>query len=117
MRRFRRQQADQRQGKIEHCGHDETLAQSRRLRQVAGRSGGDNLRRTVYMLAVALTETSPFFPAATIGLPAAPALVAGFADAAWLTPDGEVEILKLGEAAKRAKATPPFLCHTRATAR
>src|SRR5579875_1375525 len=64
-----------------------------------------------------LIETSTPLSTAAIGLPAAPALVAGFGEAAWLTPDGEVEILPLGEAAQRAKATAPFLCHTRATAR
>ena len=46
----------------------------------------------------------------------APALVAGPAAAAWLSPEGEIEILPLTEAAKRAKAAPPFLCHARATA-
>ncbi len=48
-------------------------------------------------------------------LPAAPALVAGPAAAAWLSPEGEIETLTLAEAGKRAKATPPFLCHARAT--
>ena len=66
---------------------------------------------------MSLTETSRASPAAGVRLPDAPALVAGFAQAAWLTPDGEVDIVSLGEATRRAKATPPFLCHTRATAR
>ncbi|HEY1503780.1 MAG TPA: ATP-dependent DNA helicase [Stellaceae bacterium] len=66
---------------------------------------------------MSLTETSYSPPAAVIRLPDAPALVAGFARAAWLTADGEVEIVTLAEAARRAKVTPPFLCHARATAR
>jgi ATP-dependent DNA helicase DinG len=49
-------------------------------------------------------------------LPSAPALVAGPAGAAWLSPEGEIEVLGLAEARRRAKATPPFLCHARATA-
>jgi len=49
-------------------------------------------------------------------LPAAPTLVAGPAAAAWLSPEGEIEILTLAEAAKRAKSAAPFLCHARATA-
>ncbi len=49
-------------------------------------------------------------------LPAAAALVAGPANAVWLSPEGEVEILSRAEAAKRAKAAPPFVCHARATA-
>ncbi|HEV8013973.1 MAG TPA: ATP-dependent DNA helicase [Stellaceae bacterium] len=66
---------------------------------------------------MSLTASSLHPPAAALVLPDAPALVAGFAQAAWLSPDGEVELLSLGEAARRAKATPPFLCHARATAR
>ncbi len=50
-------------------------------------------------------------------MPAAPALVAGVAEAAWLSQDGEITILPLAEAARRARATPPILCHARATAR
>src|SRR6185312_7585613 len=50
-------------------------------------------------------------------LPAAPALVAGVAEAAWLSPDGEIALLSLAEAARRARDTPPFVCHARATAR
>jgi ATP-dependent DNA helicase DinG len=49
-------------------------------------------------------------------IPAAPVLVAGPAGAVWLSPDGELEILSRAEAGKRAKASPPFLCHARATA-
>ncbi|HET7593886.1 MAG TPA: ATP-dependent DNA helicase [Stellaceae bacterium] len=52
-----------------------------------------------------------------MALPAAPALVAGVAEAAWLSPDGEIVLLPPAEAARRARGTPPFLCHARATAR
>jgi ATP-dependent DNA helicase DinG len=52
-----------------------------------------------------------------VALPMAPALVAGVAEAAWLSPDGEIALLSLAEAARRARDTPPFLCHARATAR
>ncbi|HEY3917026.1 MAG TPA: ATP-dependent DNA helicase [Stellaceae bacterium] len=74
------------------------------------------------LVPVSLTDSSRFSPlavpaATAIGLPAAPALVAGAAQAAWLSPDGEVELLSLAEAGRRAKVTPPFLCHARATAR
>src|SRR5258707_4994937 len=52
-----------------------------------------------------------------VALPAAPALVAGVAEAAWLSPDGEIALLSLAEAARPGRDTPPFLCHARATAR
>jgi ATP-dependent DNA helicase DinG len=52
-----------------------------------------------------------------VALPDAPALVAGVREAAWLSPDGEVAILPLEEAARRARGAPPILCHARATAR
>ncbi len=45
-----------------------------------------------------------------------PALVAGLTGAVWLSPDGEVESLKAGDAARRARQTPPLVCHARATA-
>src|ERR1700722_20920956 len=80
-------------------------------------SGGDKRSRTFYVFPVSLTASSLHPPAAALVLPDAPALVAGFAQAAWLSPDGEVEIVTLAEATRRAKATPPFLCHARATAR
>ena len=62
------------------------------------------------------TGMSPDFDP-TLALPAAPALVAGIRQAAWLSPEGEIELLPLAEAARRARATPPLLCHARATAR
>ena len=52
-----------------------------------------------------------------IAMPAAPVVIVGSARATWLTPDGEIETLTLAEAARRARATPPLLCHARAVAR
>ena len=56
-------------------------------------------------------------PPEGIVLPAAPALVAGVTEAAWLSPEGEIALLPFAEAARRAREAPPFLCHARATAR
>ena len=61
------------------------------------------------------TGTKPLADAAA--LPAAPSLVAGVTEAAWLSPEGEITLLPFPEAARRARETPPFLCHARATAR
>ncbi|HVA13512.1 MAG TPA: ATP-dependent DNA helicase, partial [Stellaceae bacterium] len=66
---------------------------------------------------MSLTETSHPSAAPALVLPGAPALVAGAAGAAWLSADGEIERLSIAEAGRRAKATAPFLCHARATAR
>ncbi|MGY8990110.1 MAG: ATP-dependent DNA helicase, partial [Rhodospirillales bacterium] len=52
-----------------------------------------------------------------IRIPAAPALIAGVRSAAWLSADGEIEDLTLAEAAKKASATPPMVCHAKATQR
>ena len=52
-----------------------------------------------------------------IRLPKAASLVAGMTRAAWLASDGEIELLPLAEAVRRARAAPPFVCHARATAR
>ncbi|MBU0725827.1 MAG: ATP-dependent DNA helicase [Alphaproteobacteria bacterium] len=52
----------------------------------------------------------------TLTLPNAPVLVAGRKQAAWITPDGEMESLPLAEAARRVVLEPPILCHARATA-
>ena len=55
-------------------------------------------------------------------VPRVPVLVAGVSRAAWLTIDGELETIELAEAARRVggdslfRATPPILCHARATA-
>jgi ATP-dependent DNA helicase DinG len=62
---------------------------------------------------------SPIQPAPSprAALPEAAALVAGVGRAHLLTPDGELEALDLEEAARRAVACPPLVCHMRATAR
>jgi len=49
-------------------------------------------------------------------LPRAPLLHAGLSEAAWITPDGEIELVTRREAAARARRTPPLLCHLRVTA-
>jgi ATP-dependent DNA helicase DinG len=49
--------------------------------------------------------------------PAAPALAVGYARAAWLSPEGEIERLDPVEAARRARKSPPMLCHGRAVSR
>ena len=51
------------------------------------------------------------------GSPEAPALVAGVAEAAWLSPDGEIALLPAAAAARRAREAAPLVCHARATAR
>ncbi|MSP89489.1 MAG: ATP-dependent DNA helicase [Alphaproteobacteria bacterium] len=62
--------------------------------------------------------TPPLQPA----LPRAPVLVAGATRAAWLSSEGEIEIIDLAEAARRVggdslfRAVPPILCHGRAVA-
>jgi ATP-dependent DNA helicase DinG len=50
-------------------------------------------------------------------LPRAPALVAGFREVLWLTPDGEIETLAPAEARRRVEDETPMLCHAQATAR
>ncbi len=50
-------------------------------------------------------------------VPRAPVLVAGFAEALWLTADGEIEALTPAEARSRVERELPMLCHARATAR
>jgi ATP-dependent DNA helicase DinG len=47
----------------------------------------------------------------------APALNVGATQAAWLSPDGEIELLSLAEAARHAAAGPALLVHAPATAR
>lgn len=49
-------------------------------------------------------------------LPEAPALAVGARQAALVLPDGEVVTLPVDEAARKARATPPILCHARAVA-
>lgn len=49
-------------------------------------------------------------------LPSSPALIVHPKGAVWLTPDGEIEDLSHGDAARRARAEPPLLCHLPAVA-
>ncbi|MBL8660368.1 MAG: ATP-dependent DNA helicase, partial [Rhodospirillales bacterium] len=56
--------------------------------------------------------------AARARLPDAPALAVGFDEAVWVSPDGEVERLDPGEAARRVeRGAMPLVCHARAVAR
>jgi len=50
-------------------------------------------------------------------VPRAPALVAGFRETVWLSPDGEIEALSAEEARSRLKTETAMVCHARATAR
>src|SRR5580704_8722180 len=54
---------------------------------------------------------------AHILVPRAPALVAGFREVAWLSPEGEIEALSPDEAKTRLKTDTAMVCHARATAR
>lgn len=55
-------------------------------------------------------------PPSRILLPRAPALVAGVRESVWLDTDGEFLHLSPPEAAARAQAEPPLLCHAPAVA-
>src|SRR5277367_3794873 len=50
-------------------------------------------------------------------VPRAAALVAGFRDVVWLSPDGEIETLSVEEAKSRLDRETAMVCHARATAR
>ncbi|HEX3884019.1 MAG TPA: ATP-dependent DNA helicase [Stellaceae bacterium] len=50
-------------------------------------------------------------------VPRAAAIVAGFREVVWLTPDGEVEALSPDEARHRLQDETVMVCHARATAR
>ncbi len=50
-------------------------------------------------------------------VPRAPALVAGFREIVWLSPDGEIETLGPAEARRRLDGEVPMVCHARAVAR
>jgi len=54
---------------------------------------------------------------AEVRVPAAPVLAAGITRAAWLTPDGEIDEMRLSEAGQRAASEPPIVVHAPATAR
>src|SRR3984893_6258917 len=50
-------------------------------------------------------------------VPQVPALVAGFREVIWLSPEGEIEALSPGEARSRLDGETPLVCHARAVAR
>jgi len=54
---------------------------------------------------------------ARVLVPSAPALVAGFREVVWLSPDGEIEALSPDEAKARLSRETVMVCHARATAR
>jgi ATP-dependent DNA helicase DinG len=56
-------------------------------------------------------------PEARVLVPRAPALVAGFREVVWLSPDGEVEAISPDEAKTRLASETVMACHARATAR
>jgi ATP-dependent DNA helicase DinG len=56
-------------------------------------------------------------PGAGVLVPRAAALVAGFREVVWLSPDGEVEALSVDEARHRLETETAMVCHARATAR
>ena len=53
---------------------------------------------------------------ASLLLPDAPILVAHPGKAVWLSPEGEIESLRLEQAGRRVRQTPPILCHRLAVA-
>ena len=59
----------------------------------------------------------PSPPGQMAGAPPTPALVAGFTEALWLSPEGEIELLDRLEIQRRSAKSPPLLCHAPATAR
>src|SRR5947208_2487934 len=70
------------------------------------------------MLSAATTSgmTVPQLPEPVL-VPRAPALVAGFREVVWLSPDGEIEALAPAEARARLEGETPLVCHARAVAR
>jgi ATP-dependent DNA helicase DinG len=50
-------------------------------------------------------------------VPRAPALVAGFREVVWLSPEGEIEALSAAAARARLERETPLVCHARAVAR
>ncbi len=80
-----------------------------RCRQMTGQAGPG----PVYSAAMSQAPDAP----STNPLDAAPALIAGFRDAVWLHPDGEVETISHRDAQARLKGgIRPLVCHRRATA-
>src|SRR5882762_1439211 len=64
----------------------------------------------------ALTIASSSLPDRVL-VPRAPALVAGFREILWLSPEGEIEALSLAEARARLEGESAMVCHARAVAR
>src|ERR1700680_1361560 len=56
-------------------------------------------------------------PVRGVLVPKTAALVAGFREVVWLSPDGEIEALSVDEARLRLETETPMVCHARATAR
>src|ERR1700686_2348877 len=50
-------------------------------------------------------------------VPQVPALVPGFREVIWLSPEGEIEALSPAEARSRLDGETPLVCHARAVAR
>src|ERR1700732_928736 len=62
---------------------------------------------------IAAGESAP----SRILVPRAAAIVAGFREVVWLSPDGEIEALSVDEARSRLETETAMVCHARATAR
>ncbi|HEX3863273.1 MAG TPA: ATP-dependent DNA helicase [Stellaceae bacterium] len=56
-------------------------------------------------------------PLASVQVPRAAALMAGFREIVWLSPDGEIEALSPAETQLRLEGETPLVCHARAVAR
>jgi len=82
---------------------------------VRGPAGGTIVRRMTGLLPQDAKGTAISPP--QFSRPAAPCLVAGLTSALWLTPDGEVEELDRTAAGRKARLTPPLVCHAKALAR
>ncbi|MFZ2004954.1 MAG: hypothetical protein WAV02_07690, partial [Stellaceae bacterium] len=67
---------------------------------------------------IAASESAPDSSSpARLLVPRAPALVAGYREVVWLSPDGEIEALSPDEAKARLASETAMVCHARATAR
>ncbi len=63
------------------------------------------------------TTHQPANAPASVLMPQAPVLVAGYREVMWLNAEGEIEALSAADAARRVQIDPPILCHAVATAR
>jgi ATP-dependent DNA helicase DinG len=66
---------------------------------------------------IAIGESTCDSPDRRVLVPRAPALVAGFREVVWLSPDGEIEALSIDEAKTRLAGETAMVCHARATAK